>query len=255
MSSRSTTRASSPNATAPFEPHACLAIRCPQHLFLAWCSAPVTSRLVTFSARSGLLAQRSWLYPGFDFCFPRVRTALYFGLARPYVRTAGALREPLGLWCWLRERGVLRHCERLRPSGGLLRERVAAAAHAYLQQQAAACTATPGCLPSKGKRVRTGGSLHPGLTGERLLNTAQTSSSDCWITSARMPRACEHRWPRERMTYGTAIGFAPVVPYYECIEQQPRLTTSCSTRQLAWMPGCMLRLSIGVRTGGRLHPG
>ena len=57
------------------------------------------------------------------------------------------------------------------------------------------------------------------------------------------------------MTYGTAIGVALGVPYYECAEQQPRLPTCSSTRQLAWMLGCMLRLCIGVRTGGRLHPG
>ena len=64
MSFRSTTRASSPNATAPFDPHARLALWCPLRLFLAPCSAPVTSRLVTFYACSGLLVQRSWLHPG-----------------------------------------------------------------------------------------------------------------------------------------------------------------------------------------------
>ena len=50
-------------------------------------------------------------------------------------------------------------------------------------------------------------------------------------------------------------GFTLGSTYHECDERQSRLTTSCSTRQLAWMPGCMLRLSIGVRTGGRPHPG
>ena len=39
------------------------------------------------------------------------------------------------------------------------------------------------------------------------------------------------------VSYGTAIGCVLVVTYYECAERQPRLTTSCSTRQLAWMPG------------------
>ena len=68
MSSRSTTRASSPSATAPSDTLvARLLALCA--LFLAPCSALVTSRLVTFSARSGLPAQRSWLYPGFDSCF------------------------------------------------------------------------------------------------------------------------------------------------------------------------------------------
>ena len=38
---------------------------------------------------------------------------------------------------------------------------------------AAAGTATPRCLPVKGKGVRTGGRLHPGLAGERLLDNAQ----------------------------------------------------------------------------------
>ena len=38
---------------------------------------------------------------------------------------------------------------------------------------------------------------------------------------------------------------------YECAERQPRLTASCSTREPAWT----VWLSIGFRTGGRLHPG
>ena len=109
-----------------------------------------------------LLVQRSWLYSGFDLGFPRVRTALILALARRHVRSSWGIAGA----AWLavlasRERGVLRHCERLRPSGGLLRERVSAAALAYLQQQAAAGTATPGCLPPKDKGVRTGGRLHP----------------------------------------------------------------------------------------------
>ena len=78
MSSRSTTRASSPNAT-PFEPLACLALRCPPRLFLAPCTAPVTSRLGTFSARSGLLAQRSWFYSGFDSCLSKSSHSVLFG--------------------------------------------------------------------------------------------------------------------------------------------------------------------------------
>ena len=70
MSSRSTTRAPSPNATAPFEPRASpssgVRRACPWMYHV-----PVTSRLVAFSACSGLLVQRSWLYSGFDLCFPR----------------------------------------------------------------------------------------------------------------------------------------------------------------------------------------
>ena len=69
--------ASSPNATAPFEPCArpSSGVRraCPWMYYV-----PVTSRLVTFSACSGLLLQRSWLYSGFDLCFPRVRSVLFW---------------------------------------------------------------------------------------------------------------------------------------------------------------------------------
>ena len=94
MSSKSTTRASSPNATVQSDPLLAWLLA-PLRLFLAPCTAPVTSRLVTFSARSGLLVQRSLLYPGFDSCFPRVRTALYLGpLSDPMCEAAGALRVP-----------------------------------------------------------------------------------------------------------------------------------------------------------------
>ena len=148
MSFRSTTRASLPNATAPFDPHARLALWCPLRLFLAPCSAIVTSRLVTFYACSGLLVQRSWLYSGFDSCFPRVRTVFFLALPEPMFEEARALREMLCWRCWLRERGVLRLCNRLRPSGGPRRERLLAAAHFYLQHQAAACMASPGWSPS-----------------------------------------------------------------------------------------------------------
>ena len=148
MSSRSTTRASSPNATAPFDLNARLALQCPLRLFLAPCSAPVTSRLVTFYACSGLLVQRSWLYPGVDSWFPRVRSVFFLALPDPMCEEARALRETLCWRCWLRERGVPRLCNRLRPGGGPRRERLAAAAHLYLQQQAAACIASPGRSPS-----------------------------------------------------------------------------------------------------------
>ena len=123
--------------TPPSDPLARLALWCPLRMFLALCSAPVTSRLVTFYACSGLLVQRSWLYSGFDSCFQ--------GFAQcSLCEEARALRE-LQFWrYWLRERGVFRHSNRLRPSGGPRRERVAAAARLYLQQQAAACMASPG---------------------------------------------------------------------------------------------------------------
>ena len=86
MSSRSTTHASSPNATAPSD-HLLARLLAPPRLLLALCYALASSRLVTPSTRSGLLAQRSWLYPGLTPVFPRDRTASYCGLARPYVRS------------------------------------------------------------------------------------------------------------------------------------------------------------------------
>ena len=84
--------------------------RCPLRLLLVPCSAPVTSRLVTFYACSGLPVQRSWLYPGFDSCFPRVRTVFFLALPDPMCEEARALRELLCWRCWLRERVVLRLC-------------------------------------------------------------------------------------------------------------------------------------------------
>ena len=53
------------------------------------CSAPVTSRLVTFSACSGLLVQRSWLFSGFDHCFPRVRTLFFLASPDPVCKKLG----------------------------------------------------------------------------------------------------------------------------------------------------------------------
>ena len=84
------------------------------------------------------------------------------GLVRPHVRSswgivgaaivggAGFERE--------RERGFLRHCDRLRPCGGPLHECVGS-----LQQQAA----TPQVFAFAGKGFRTGGRPHPGLAGAR----------------------------------------------------------------------------------------
>ena len=54
--------------------------------------------------------------------------------------------------------------------------------------------------------------------------------------------------------YGVAYGFALGLSYHECDKRQPRMSTNGSTRQLARTPGCSLWLSMGVRTGGRLHP-
>ena len=87
-------------------PPTCPAPR-PLCLLLAPCSTLVTSRLVTFSARSGLPAQRSWLYPGFDSCFPWSSHSI-------------VLWPCPTLWrCWLRQEGVLLHCVRLRSCGDL----------------------------------------------------------------------------------------------------------------------------------------
>ena len=63
------------------------------------------------------------------------------------------------------------HCAQWRPSVPLLRHHMSAAAFAYQQQQAAARKAIRlGVKASiKVTGVRTGGRLHPGLAGERLL--------------------------------------------------------------------------------------
>ena len=57
------------------------------------------------------------------------------------------------------------------------------------------------------------------------------------------------------LAYGIAYGFALGLTYHECDKRPLRLTTNGSTRQHAQTPGCSLWLSVGVRTGGRLHPG
>ena len=164
MSSRSTARLSSPNATAPFEPRArpSSGVRraCP------WmCHVPVTSRLVTFSACSGLLVQRSWLYSGFDLCFPRVRTVFFLASLTLCSKQIGHCASCcFGGTGFVREvsNGTVIDCVLVEAND----ENLAAAAHLYLQQQAAA---SPGYSPLKGKGVRTGGRLHPGLAGECLL--------------------------------------------------------------------------------------
>ena len=63
---------------------------------------------------------------------------------------------------------------------------MAAAAHLYLQQQAAACMASPGCSPLKGIGDRTGGRLHPGQAGERLLK----KRPKLFVYLFRRPRSC-----------------------------------------------------------------
>ena len=57
------------------------------------------------------------------------------------------------------------------------------------------------------------------------------------------------------MAYGVAYGFAQGSTFHEFDKRQQRLTTNGSTRQLARTPGCTLWVSVGVRTGGRIHPG
>ena len=110
--------------------------------------------------------------------------------------------------------------------------------------QAAACTTLPRCLPFKGKGIRTGGRLHPGPAGERLLNNAH-----CWIVSVLL------LWLRVRVGLWRCVGFVLDVTYQECDERHLSMSTSGSTLQLARTPGCTLWLSVGVRTGGRLRPG
>ena len=88
---------------------------------------------------------------------------------------------------WLRERGVLRHCARLRPSCAPLRPCVSATTLAYMQQQAAARKALPWfSRPFEGEGVRTGGRLHPGLAGERLLKQRPKPAHDArpvaWVS-------------------------------------------------------------------------
>ena len=66
-------------------------------------------------------------------------------------------------------------------------------------------------------------------TPERLLNNAQLlvlSRRGCleFVGIAGFER---------EMTFGTVLGCAEVVPYYECVGRQPRLPTCSSKQQLA----------------------
>ena len=57
---------------------------------------------------------------------------------------------------------------------------------AFIECGLVACTTKPGCLPCQGVGVRTGGRLHPGLAGERLLKQRPKLFS-CLF---RRPRGC-----------------------------------------------------------------
>ena len=175
MSSRSTTHASSPNATAPSD------------LLLARLLAPSTLApgpvlcARVFSPGDPLLpVPASWLYPGLTPVFPRDRTALYCGLGRPCVRSC----------CYVE------CCN----GGGAGFDRKAsycsasdcAQVVAFIECGLVACTTMPGCLPCQGEGVRTGGRLHPGLAGERLLNNA-------------------HRWPCSWLPCSATRVFSPGV--------------------------------------------
>ena len=59
--------------------------------------------------------------------------------------------------------------------------------------------ASPGCSPLKGKGVRTGGRLHPGLAGERLLNNATAGLSRSGHLGFVLELACG-------VAYGFALG-------------------------------------------------
>ena len=172
MSFRATTRASSPNATAPFDPLVCLALRCPPRPVPGTCCPRSSFRLVTTLRYLVLLLRFA--------CSPVVipgkvtghTSALDLFCVLPLVSPmiSGA-REIV-------ERAVAVRCVRRLGAGlesvvyyGL----VAAAAFAFAQQQAAARTGqvwVSGLCQGKGDR--TGGRLHPGLAGERLLNNAPT---------------------------------------------------------------------------------
>ena len=80
-------------------------------------TTPVTSRLVTFSACSGLLVQRSWLHSGFDPCFPRVRTVFFLASPDSMCKKLGHCAS-----CCVGGAGFVLEVsygtDRLRPSGG-----------------------------------------------------------------------------------------------------------------------------------------
>ena len=121
----------------------------------------------------------------------------------------------------------------LRPSCLLPRVHTAAAAFASMQQQAAAhrgLSWVSGLCP--GKSDKTGGRLHPGQAGERLLE--------------QRPRVCQERSWRgdcDCLRFGGQL--RPSCPL-------PRAHMSAARVGRAWVSGfCQGK---GVRTGGRLHP-
>ena len=130
------------------------------------------SRLVTFSACSGLLVQRSWLYSGFDSLFSKGSHSVFFW-PRP---TLCAKKLGHCASCCVGGAGFGREvslelCNRLRPSWRPMTSNACGGSSAPLP------AAVSGSLHGfarvfhllQGKGVRTGGRPHPGPAGERLL--------------------------------------------------------------------------------------
>ena len=222
-------RASSPNATVPSDP-LLAGLLVPLRLFLAPCAAPVTSRLVTFSARSGYLAWCSWrpvVYPGFDSCLFQefaqrcfVVRCLTLLCGAAVVQAHAAMAGGSGVETEMSDCTVLSVALVLLHRVNTCRQ-PGSPTNSSKRQLA---RQRPGVWPSKGKGVRTGGRLHPQLAGERLLNNAQLmvlSRRGCleFVGIAGFER---------EMTFGTVVGCAPVVLNYDCAGRQPRLPT-CSS--------------------------
>ena len=92
-------------------------------------------------------------------------------------------------------------------------------------------------------------------SGRVDVYTRGSQGSVCLTTPIAGPSRCGYLGFVLGLACGVAYGFALGSTYHECDKRQPRLTTSGSTRQLALVSGCTHGLSVGVRTGGRLHPG
>ena len=98
------------------------------------------------------------------------------------------------------------------------------------------------CLP----KASGCGRLHPGPAGDRLLKQRPIVGclEDGGIAGFTEEAIC------------TVLCCAPVFLYCDITCRQPRLTTSRSIRQQAWIClGVLLQQGKGVRTGGRPHPG
>ena len=177
MSSRFTTRASSPNGMVPFDP------------WLAWPSVP---------AGAGL--ESALAYCVVD----------YFGSVVPFHKHD-----------WRQPRSPSRSSKRQRTE------------------------ALPGCWASVKVCVRTGGRLHSGLAGERLLK-----QNAHWSTWRDAEVAAVY-------VYVLVVNCVSDVLFHEHAQRQPRPPTFRSKRQLAQAkPGCSgLGQGKGDRTGGRPHPG